>query len=246
MDNRTDTLLDLYFSNEISEKEASELKGLLHNDPEAAAEWKWRQQIAQTTRQMKLETSAAPTATVVQMPVWRSFSRLAAGLVFVVAAAGLVFYFINRQPDIQEAVAQQFEPHRNNMPFRALDPAAAAEYPAEVIRAFQMYDDPAQLAQAAEALGAIAAKYPEHPEYALYQGVSLVGIKKYAEAASVLRPIANSSTKYHTPALFFLGLAYSGNTQYPEARQVLEAYVKDKDGKTYREKALYMLKILPK
>lgn len=246
MDNRTDTLLDLYFSNEISEKEAAELKGLLHNDPEAAAEWKWRQQISRTTRQMKLETSASPTATVVQMPVWRSFSRLAAGLVFVVAAAGLLFYITNRQPDVQEAVAAQFEPYPNNMPFRALDPTAAAEYPAEVIRAFQLYDDPAKLAEAAEALGAIAAKYPDHPEYAMYHGVSLVGLQKYAEAITTLQPISNSTTKYHTPALYYLGLAHSGNRQYVEARQVFERYIKDKDGVPYRKKAQEMLNILPK
>ncbi len=245
MDNRTETLLESYFANELSEKEAGELRGLLNADPEAAAEWKWRQQIAQTTRQMNLSLPTQTSATVVKMPIWRSFSRLAAGLAVVVVAAGLLVHYLS-PADVPEALAAGFEHYPNNMPFKALDPTAAAQYPAEVLRAFQLYDDPTQYAAAAEALGTVAAKYPDHPEYGMYQGVALLGAKNYAPAVEALQKVVASNTKYRTPALYYLGLAQSGTGNYPEARQSFERYLNDKDGVPFRKKAQALLKVLPK
>lgn len=245
MDNRTETLLESYFANTLSEKEARELREVLSTDPEAATEWKWRQQIAHTTRNMHLTAPERSSAPAVVVPMWRSFSRMAAALAVVVVASGLLVYFWKNQPDVSEAVAANFEHYPNNMPFRALDPAAAAEYPAEVVRAFQLYDDPAQYPAAAEALGAVAAKYPDHPEYAMYQGVALLGDKNYAAAVEALQKVTASGSKYRTPALFYLGLAQSGAGNPAAARQSFESYLKDKDGVPFRKKAEAMLKILP-
>ena len=245
MDNRTETLLELYFSNALSEKDAQELRSVLSTDPEAATELKWRQQIAQSTRQMKLSMPERTSAPATVVPMWRSFSRMAAALAFVVIASGLLVYLLKKQPDVSDAVATNFEHYPNNMPFKALDPTAAAEYPAEVVRAFQLYDDPAQYPAAADALSAVAAKYPDHPEYAMYQGVALLGAKNYAAATEALQKVAFSDTKYHTPALFYLGLAQSGAGNHKAARQSFESYLKEKDGVPFRKKAEAMLKILP-
>lgn len=245
MDNRTETLLESYFANTLSEKDARELRDVLNSDPEAATELKWRQQIAQSTRQMKLSVPERTSAPAVVVPMWRSFSRMAAALAVIVVASGLLVYLLKKQPAVSEAVATNFEHYPNNMPFKALDPTAAAAYPAEVLRAFQLYDDPAQYPAAADALGAVAAKYPDHPEYAMYQGVALLGAKNYAAAMEALQKVALSNTKYHTPALFYLGLAQSGAGNHKAARQSFESYLKDKDGVPFRKKAEAMLNVLP-
>ena len=239
MDNRTETLLELYFANEISETEALELRQLLDNDPEAAAEWKWQEQIAQTTRQMKL---SAPTTVVQTKPrrflLWSTIAAAAALAAWAVAT-------IFMPQSVPEAVATNFKPYPNRMSFKALDPTAAAETPAAVIRAFQLYDDKAKHAEAAEALGSIADKYPEHPEYRFYQGVALISIKNYPQAVDVLQQIVASEGSYRAPTLYYLGLAQSGAGRYAEARQSFESYLNHKDGKPYKEEAKHMLEILP-
>ncbi|MCC6281886.1 MAG: hypothetical protein IT262_14880 [Saprospiraceae bacterium] len=239
MDNRTETLLELYYANELSETDAVELRHLLDNDPEAAAEWKWQQQIATATRQMKLEAPAAAPKQPLRILIWSSLAAAAA-----LAAWAVATIFMPQQPTVQEAIASSFEHYPNRMSFKALDPTAAAEVPADVIRAFQLYDDPAQYRAAAEALGTIASKYPDHPEYGFYHGVALLGTQNYLAAADALQKTTLSDGPYRVPALYFLGLAQSGAGRYPEARQSFESYLKDKDGIPYRKKAGEMLKVL--
>ena len=240
MDNRTESLLELYYANELTETEAVELRNLLDNDPEAAAEWKWQQQIAKATRQMKLTAPEAAKKQPRRILMWSSLAAAAA-----LAAWAVATIFMPQQPSVQQAVASNFQHYDNRMPFKALDPTAASEVPAEVIRAFQLYDDPAQYSAAAEALGNIAGKYPDHPEYRFYQGVALLGIQNYPAAADALQKAADSGGSYRVPALYYLGLAQSGAGRYPEARQSFESYLKDKDGIPYRKQAGKMLKVLP-
>ena len=240
MDNRTETLLELYYANELSETEAVELRTLLDNDPEAAAEWKWQQQIAKATRQMKLTAPVGAGKQPRRILLWSALAAAAA-----LAAWAVATIFMPQQASVQESVAANFQHYDNRMSFKALDPTAAAEFPAEVLRAFQLYDNPAQYPAAAEALGNIADKYPEHPEYRFYQGVALLGIQKYPGAADALQKAVDSGGSYRVPALYYLGLAQSGAGRYAEARQSFESYLKDKDGIPYRKQAAKMLKVLP-
>ena len=85
MDNRTETLLELYFSNELSEKEAQELRTLLEDDPEAMAEWKWQQQIAQASRHLKLTAPVQQAAPARVVPMWQTFAKLAAAAAVLIA-----------------------------------------------------------------------------------------------------------------------------------------------------------------
>lgn len=241
MDNRTETLLDLYFSNELSKKEAQELQTLLDKDPEVAAEWKWEQQIAQAARNLKLNAPAQRPAAAPVVPMWRSFAKIAAAIVVVIAAVTL-FDRIWNQPSVPDAVAANFEPYPNDLASNSR--GAGAE--AEIQRAFKLYRNPEQYPEAAQALGALAARYPDQPAYSLFQGVALLGAKSYDPAISALQTAASSNTRYHTPALFYLGLAQSGAGQYDAARQSFEKYLADRDGIPYRAKAEKMLKVLPK
>lgn len=241
MDNRTETLLELYYANELSETDAVELRQLLDNDPEAAAEWKWQQQIAQATRQMKLEAPKTSPKQPLRILIWSSLAAAAA-----LAAWAVATIFMPQQPSVPEAIASSFEHYPNRMSFKALDPTAAADVPAEVIRAFQMYDDSTQYRAAADALGSIAVKYPDHPEYSFYQGVALLGATNYPSAVDALQKATLANGPYRVPALYYLGLAQSGAGQYAAARQSFESYLKEKDGVPYRKKAGEMLKILPK
>lgn len=245
MDNRTDNLLELYFANEISETEAVELRTLLDNDPEAAAEFKWQQQIAGATSQMKL---TAPSAVIKKQPrrllMWSTLAAAAALAAWAIAT--VIIPTTSQQTTVPEALATHYKPYPNLMPFKALDPTAAEGVPAEVIRAFQLYDDPAQFAAAAEALGKVADKYPQYPESRFYQGVALVGIQNYSEAVDALQKVVALGGSNRVPALFYLGLAHSGAGSYPQARQSFESYLKEKDGVPYRKQATEMLKVLPK
>ena len=242
MDNRTDNLLELYFANELSETEAVELRTLLDNDPEAAAEFKWQQQIAGATRHMKL---TAPSAVIKKQPrrfmMWSALAAAAALTAWAVATI-----FMPQQSTVPQAIANNYKPYPNLMPFKALDPTAAKGVPAEVIRAFQLYDDPAQFAAAAEALGKVADKYPEYPESRFYQGVALVGAQNYPPAVDALQKVVASGGANRVPALYYLGLAQSGAGSYQQARQSFESYLKEKEGVPYRKQATEMLKVLPK
>ena len=242
MDNRTDNLLELYFANELSETEAVELRTLLDNDPEAAAEFKWQQQIAGATRHMKL---TAPSAVIKKQPrrfmMWSALAAAAALTAWAVATI-----FMPQQSTVPQAIANNYKPYPNLMPFKALDPTAADGVPAEVIRAFQLYDDPAQFAAAAEALGKVADKYPEYPESRFYQGVALVGAQNYPPAVYALQKVVASGGANRVPALYYLGLAQSGAGSYGQARQSFESYLKEKEGVPYRKQATEMLKVLPK
>ncbi len=246
MDNRTETLLELYYSNELSQSEAVELRQLLNTDAEAAAEWKWQQQIAKATQQMRLIEPAAAKKQPRRIMMWSSLAAAAA-----LAAWAVATYFIP-QPQttvpmsVPEAVAANFEHYNNRMPFRALDPTVAKEVPAEVLHAFQLYDDPLQYAAAAEALGNVAAKYPKYPEARFYQGVALLGIQNYPAAIDALQKATNLDGTYRVPALYYLGLAQSGAGRYPQARQSFESYLKENTGRSYRTQANEMLKILPR
>jgi len=245
MDNRTDILLELYFANELSETEAVELRTLLDNDPEAAAEFKWQQQIAGATRHMKL---TAPAVGIKKQPkrllMWSALAAAAALAGWFVA--NLYILNTSQQMTVPEAIANNYKPYPNLMPFKALDPTAADAVPAEVIRAFQLYDDPAQFAAAAEALGKVADKYPEYPESRFYQGVALVGAQNYPPAVDALQKVVASGGANRVPALYYLGLAQSGAGSYGQARQSFESYLKEKDGVPYRKQAAEMLKVLPK
>ncbi len=245
MDNRTDILLELYFANELSETEAVELRTLLDNDPEAAAEFKWQQQIAGATRHMKL---TAPSAGIQKQPrrimMWPRLAA-AAALAGVIVVIGIIITNRLQQPTVPEAIASNYKPYPNLMPFKALDPTAADGVPAEVIRAFQLYDDPTQFAAAAEALGKVADKYPEYPESRFYQGVALVGAQNYPLAVDALQKAVASGGTNRVPALYYLGLAQSGAGSYQQARQSFESYLKEKDGVPYRKQATEMLKVLP-
>ena len=242
MDNRTDNLLELYFANELSETEAVELRTLLDNDPEAAAEFKWQQQIAGATRHMKL---TAPSAVIKKQPrrfmMWSALAAAAALTAWAVATI-----FMPQQSTVPQAIANNYKPYPNLMPFKALDPTAAKGVPAEVIRAFQLYDDPAQFAAAAEALGKVADKYPEYPESRFYQGVALVGAQNDPPAVDALQKVVASGGANRVPALYYLGLAQSGAGSYGQARQSFESYLKEKEGVPYRKQATEMLKVLPK
>jgi len=244
MDNRTDILLELYFANDLSETEAVELRTLLDDDPEAAAEFKWQQQIAGATRHMKL---AAPSVAIKKQPrrllMWSALAAAAAFAGWVVAT--IFIPFTSQQTTVPEAIATNYKPYPNLMPFKALDPTAAEGVPAEVIRAFQLYDDPAQFAAAAVALGKVADKYPEYPESRFYQGVAFVGIQNYPPAVDALQKAVASGDTYRVPALYYLGLAQSGAGSYQQARQSFESYLKEKDGVPYRKQAAEMLKVLP-
>ncbi len=240
MDNRTETLLELYFANALSEADAVVLRNLLDNDPEAAAEFNWRQQIAQATRHLQLARPELQKKQPLKIMIWSSLAVAAA-----LAAWAVATIFMPGTPSVPEAVASHFEHYPNRMSFKALDPTAAADVPAEVIRAFQLYDDTTQYQAAADALGTIAAKYPEHPEYGLYQGVALLGVRDYPLAITALQKAADTQGSWRVPALYYLGLAQSGAQQYQKARQSFQSYLNDKDGIPYRKQATEMLKILP-
>lgn len=244
MDNRTETLLELYFSNDLSEKEAVELRTLIENDPEAAVEWKWQQQIAQASRQLRLTAPVQRVAPAPVVPMWRSFAKLAAAVVVLIAAVTMIDRIWNK-PSVSEAVVANFEPYPNDLVSNSRDINVDEQPSAEMRRAFELYDDPAQYPAAAEALGMLAARYPDRPEYSLYQGVALLGAHDYPSAITALEKAAASNTKYHTPALYYLGLAQSGAEQYPAARQSFERYLADKNGVPFRKKAEKMLKVLP-
>ena len=110
MDNRTETLLELYFSNELSEKEAQELRTLLEDDPEAMAEWKWQQQIAQASRHLKLTAPVQQAAPARVVPMWQTFAKLAAAAAVLIAAVVMLpQLWTSKTNSVPEAIAANFK-----------------------------------------------------------------------------------------------------------------------------------------
>lgn len=58
MNTRTEHLIESWFANTLSEAEAAELRQILANDPEAAAEFAWQQSLSHAVRNASLETDA--------------------------------------------------------------------------------------------------------------------------------------------------------------------------------------------
>jgi hypothetical protein len=255
MDNRTEQLLEGYFANTLTEGEAKELRDLLDKDPEAAAEWRWQQQIAAAVGQAEWQrpalqapqpTAAAPKPAL-RLKLWLPLAAAAALAAWVVAKQ-----FMAPQPGALPAdparYAAHFEHYANRMPFRAL--GAPQEVPKAVLDAFQLYDaaetDPTRYPEAAAAIGKVAAEFPDEPAYQFYHGMALLGAKDHRAALQPLQAVsAAPNSSYRTPARYFLGIAHAAQGDYPAARAALQGYLDDPAGVPYKAKAQALLHDLP-
>ena len=254
MNTRTDQLIESYFSNTLTETEAGALRELLTNDPEAAREFDWRQRLAGEVNKLSLsdgiqnptwKNSLQPPFRRPMIPWQRVLSAAAA-----IALLGVAYWFFTR-PDkpaqtLQAIAESNFRYYPNKLPFNSLGgPDKDGETVSQqVLDAFQLYNDTTRFRESAQALGAVAAAFPEKLEYRFYQGVALLGDHQYAAAAAALQPLTETDNTYNTPALYYLGLAYTGAGDREQARKTLQTYIDSKDGITFRKQAQNALNAL--
>jgi tetratricopeptide (TPR) repeat protein len=249
MDTRTEQLIELFFANDLSETETQELRSLLANNPAAAAEFSWQQSLAGRVSRLSLAGSIqneqwkqASRPPFRQVTMWKKMLAAAAAIAVLVTA-----WILLSPEKMESVVAGNYVHYPNKMPFRSLGGPgdSSGQVPQAVLDAFRLYDNADRPADAARALAEIAAAYPDRLDYRFYQGVALIADGRYPEAAGALRPVADSDDVYHTPALYYLGLAYAGSNNKEQARAALQAYLNTTDEVlTYREQAENVLNAL--
>ena len=249
MNTRTEHLIELFFANDLSETETLELRTTLANDPSAAAEFQWHQQLAGRIGTLSLAGSIQNTAwkeaakpPFREVTMWRKMLAAAAAIAVLVVA-----WIVLSPAKMESVVAGNYVHYPNKMPFRSLGGPAdpADQVPQAVLEAFRLYDAADQPGEAAKALSGIVATYPDRLDYRFYQGVALIGDAQYTQAVTALRPVADSDDAYKTPALYYLGLAYAGSGDANSARTALQQYLGSSDDVlTYREQAEKVLKAL--
>ena len=246
MENRAEYLIESYFANDLSAAEVTELKNLAATDPSVAAELAFQQKLAASIPANKLAQSiqntswstaaqASAPAVAIQVSMWPRFAYAAAAVVTLLIAA----YLFMMPPSLQTLVADNTGNYPNKMKFKSLGDEVAA-VPAEVIRAFGLYDQQ-KFREAAEALQPIVAANADRMDYRFYYGISLVQSKQYPEAVAALTPLVQSPDERRIPALYYLGLALAGNNDLEGARKNLQEYVNSPEGVTYREQARKVL-----
>lgn len=256
MNNRTEQLLDLYFSQAISADDEAELRQLLANDPSRAQEVSWQIQL---TQRADLAGKHHPLKDRLRQEEQRLQSQPKSGgrfrLLYRSAAAILLlgvatWFFLDRiipaTPIDPEAVAiQNFEHFPNRIAIPVAGAVADDSIPLSVRDALRIYDRH-NYQQAASALQTIVQQYPGEISYQFYYGVSLVGCKQFKEAIPPLELTSKQDNIYQTPALFYLALANIGASRFPQARQALKSYLDDTtNGIPYRAKAITLLEDLP-
>ncbi|MCE7923888.1 MAG: hypothetical protein DYG98_12585 [Haliscomenobacteraceae bacterium CHB4] len=101
MNTRTEHLIESWFAHSLSEAEAAELRQILANDPEAAAEFAWQQSLSHAVRNASLETEAIRVKLREAERRFR-FRRIMlqlTALAAVILALLVAVWFINR-PDL--------------------------------------------------------------------------------------------------------------------------------------------------
>lgn len=249
MENRAEYLLELHFSNSLTETEAKELKQLAANDPSIAEEIAFQHRLASSMHSGALVNS-------IQNQAWREAAtkpfpngalkiRMWSGYAIATAAAITLFIVARlalQTPDLMTVVKENTMEYPNTMAFKSLS-NEATRYPSEVIQAFALYDQK-NYAKAATALEGIANTYPEESDYRFYWGVALVHDKQFDKAILVLTPLVQSQAEKNIPARYYLGLACAGKADKDCAHQNLQSYVDSPEGVTYRENARAVLEKL--
>jgi tetratricopeptide (TPR) repeat protein len=241
MNYSTEQLIESYFAGTLSEAERLQLKQVLADDPKAADEFAWQQQLAQQVSKLSLSKSiqnetwreaAKPPFRKVNM--WRTFMAAAAAIALLAVA----YFFI---PGLGGAksetiVSDYFEHFPNKMKFKNLGGSEEVISP-DILDAFAAYDSK-DYVKAAQKMTAVVNANPTRPEFRFYLGVTFVGAQKYADAINVLTPVAMDATSpYRSPARYYLGVAYAGIKDVAQAKKYLQEYIDDEDGVTYRSKA---------
>ena len=253
MNTRAEQLIESYFANALQEPDVRELRQLLANDPEAAAEFQWQQRLAAGTNNLSLsgsirnqtfKTAARPPFR--QVSIWKKALSAAA----TVALLAVAYWFINRPParpaNLESVVATNFKYYPNRLPFKSLGGStdSSVAVPQSVMDAFQLYDDTTRYGEAAQALNIVVAANPDKPEYRFYQGVALIGDHRYSDAVEALGPVTLTDNAYKVPALYYYGLALAGKGDKERARAALQAYLDSEEGIPYRRQVQNVLEAI--
>jgi len=249
MENRAEYLLESFFSNSLTEAEASELKQLAATDPGIAKELAFQQQLAASLQSGTLagaiqnkalrEAATKPFPNgAIKIRMWSRYAAATAAAIALIIVARVIIQPTN----LMTVVTENTKEYPNTMPFKSLSDEAA-RYPVEVIQAFALYDQK-KYAEAAQALQTIATAYPEVSDYRFFWGVALVQDEQYAQAKIALEPLVQSPEEKSIPARYYLGLACAGLGDKDCARQNLKAYLDSPEGVTYRKNALAVLEKL--
>jgi tetratricopeptide (TPR) repeat protein len=247
MSNHTLLLIESYFAGTLTEAERSELKTLLANDAEAAAEFAWQQRLAGQVSQLSLSKSIQnDTNREATKPPFRSFimNRTVWAAAAAVSLLAIAYYFLpSLMPVDKTAVmAESFEHFPNKMRFKNLGGEETAS--PDVLAAFAAYDQKNYNA-AVPLLTEIVNANPTRMDYRFYLGVAELGRKRYAESINAFYPVAkDTNSAYSAPAHYFLGIGYANINDVKQAREHLQAYLDSEHGVTYRDKAKKLLRAI--
>ncbi len=256
MENNAEHLVEKYFANALSPAESIELQQLLNQDPALRQEFNFQQNLGAALRPGSLRDGLQNPAlrSVVEPPkpaIRRNMFLISvAAAASVIALVAAVWFFARPKDPVGNALATNLTHYPNRMDFRSLGgPEAGQEtVPDDVRRAFELYDDSTNYHRSAEALGAVVERYPERLAYRFYYGYALLRDNQYTLAIYHLQPVAGAQDNtYQAAALYYLGLAYAGAGQYPQARATLQEFLQAPNTlQKYRQPAEHVLQALPK
>ncbi|MCB0523376.1 MAG: tetratricopeptide repeat protein [Lewinellaceae bacterium] len=245
MDNRTEELIESYFSGSLNTEESRELQSIMDTDPAAAAEFEWQKKLAREISKLSLresiqntdwrEASKPPFQKVV---MWKKIAAIAASIAVI-----LIAWFVMPQlgaPSSESIVAESFEHYPNKMKFKSMG-GSEEIVSQEVIDAFSAYDGK-DYTTAISKLESVVNQNPDRLDYQFYLGVAETGNKDYQRAVNTLSPVAQSANSaYNTVAKYYLGVAYAGLKDRENARKYLKAYLDATDGVSFRKQAQKLL-----
>ena len=147
---------------------------------------------------------------VINLPTMKSFMRIAAVFILLLAIVTAVNFIIPKNNTSQQIVRSHFEPYESYVTFRS-DDANLEEV------AFSLYDTK-QYNSAIEAFNEL----PNSDRIEFYKANALIANEQYDKAVIILETLISKSTLYTEAAKWYLALTYLGNKNENAARTLLD------------------------